>query len=605
MGSFNDFYADTAQQTLLVIYAMCGDRNVAQESVNEAYEQAANVWDKISAANPEAYVRDAAWHRILLNRTQHPLRRHDESGADTELLDALQKLPADTRRLIVLLTVGGLDIEQAAPELQISIDDGLPLVSSGLAALQESLGTDIAALERRLIDLGSVTGKMTIPGGDQIRESARATKLRNTIIGVAVASLGILGTGIAVAADGPFQIETSLPQRKQIGNEGTDQVLIASRFNEEHLLTPGQLEAMNPKVQWEVTATESDVDGDIPYATCPTERFANENPLHTFVRTFEGTGSTPNRLAQAIEISKTQSEAEEAFQKTVAWFAECQHPRVQLTESYLVERPTGDFLILRLQSHRDKLRTFTVGLSQNGAISMAIVNETEGNKGPNIEAFANMMNESVYRLCVESGGECPRNFKVLETTPPSAAADPAFLGVVDLPPVPSVDSIWAASEAKASKENTAQTLCEAASWNKALKDSKASRVFVMPEAGLPDRFGLTQTVAAFESDKEATRWLTNAEAAMETCPRRVLSIDIEDRMELNKFSNAGKVYSLSVRVEDGTARVRTGFVRRGNVVSQVTLTAVDQYDMSNKSFKALLERAGQRLVYAKESDQAK
>lgn len=598
MGSFDDFYTETAQDTLLVIYAMCGDRKLAQESVQEAFEQLSNEWEKVPADNRARYVREHAWHLLGLNRTQHPLRRSDESGSDTELLNALLQLPTDSRRLLVLLTIGGLDLDQAAPEIQVTTEVGMEMITEALNALETALGQDIASIETRLLGLALVTKTMDVPPGEEIRQRARSSRLRNSVASVLAVALGLLGMGVAVAANDPFELNANLPQRQQFGNEGADQVLLANRFDESQLLTPEQLASLSPNTSWEVTATEVDVDGDIPYATCPTKRFADEDPLRTFVRTFDGTGEVTNRLAQAVEISRSKEAAGKAFATTVSWFAECQHPRVQLTEAYVVERPTGDFTILRLQSHRDGLRTFTVGISQSGMFSLTIVNETEGGEGPDIEAFAQVLNDSVYRLCTESGGECPRQFTIANAIPPAATSDPGFLGVVDLPPIADVDSIWAASEAKASTQSKSQTLCEAADWSKAVKGSLSSRVFVMPEAGLPDQFGVAQTVAKFSSEEKAIKWLADTEEEMDSCPRRVLSIDTEDVRRLSLGENEGSVFKLRLRLADEEGRIRTGFVRRGSAVSQITLTPVGKYDMNDTSFKQLVERAGQRLTYA-------
>ena len=114
VDEFNSFYAATSSQALQVTYAVCGDRTVAREATIDAYRRAWRDWPKIRQHNPLGYVRTEAWKLTALSRGTHPLRRKHEEDSDTGLLDALAELDSDDRRLIVLMTLGNIDLDEAS-----------------------------------------------------------------------------------------------------------------------------------------------------------------------------------------------------------------------------------------------------------------------------------------------------------------------------------------------------------------------------------------------------------------------------------------------------------------------------------------------------------
>ena len=66
---------------------------------------------------------------------------------------------------------------------------------------------------------------------------------------------------------------------------------------------------------------------------------------------------------------------------------------------------SGNFQILRLRSHSTPERTFTVGFSHTGTVTSTLVHEVDGAKGPAIATFARTLNDSVSRVCTDSGGD--------------------------------------------------------------------------------------------------------------------------------------------------------------------------------------------------------
>ena len=598
VDEFNNFYSSTSATALKATYAVCGDRQVAFEATVDAYRRAWRDWTKISNHNPLGWVRNEAWKLTSLSRSTHPLRRRHEEDADVELLQALADLQVDNRRLIVLLTLGQSDLEEASREVGIPAQQGIEAVTGSLGALERRLGQSLAEIEERMHALGSITKQLEMPTADVIRRRAQTGRRRNTILLVAASWLLVLGGGFAVT-DGDALGTSALPHREKIGSEGPDLVLQAQKIGTDDLLSMSQVRRLDPDSAWKVVDTDDDTHSTTPYATCPTQRFANSDPLRAFVRTYEADGETDERVAQAIEVSRNAEQAEEAYQQIVRWYSDCEHPRVQLVGSYIVQRPFGDFRILRLRSHRSPERTFTVGFSHSGTVTSTLVHEVDGATGPDIDDFALTLNDSVAQVCKESGGQCTDDIDVVGTDPPRTSEAPEFLGIVDLPPIADIDKVWAGVKPFRPKTNPAATQCDSANFRGTSVRSTLSRIFVIPGArDLPQAFGVAETVGRFGSDDDAKSFIKEVEQRIAKCPDKNLSARVDQKRSIESGDDIGTAWRVGLEVnKKSRVYYRMAIVRQGSDVAQVTFTPAGRYDISQGEFVALVTRAAQRLVY--------
>jgi hypothetical protein len=599
VDEFNSFYSSTFAGAVQVTYAVCGDRQVAFESTVDAYRRAWRDWTKIRDHHPLSYVRNEAWKITALSRGTHPLRRRHEEDGDTELLAALQDLPVDDRRLIVLMTLGNTDLEEASREVGQPAEEGIENVTTALAQLEASLGEGIDAIERRMHGLASATDPFDMPPAGDIRTAARRGRRRNTVLLVAAAVALIVGGGF-VATDGDaLATSEDLPRREKIGAERPDVVLDAQKIDAGNLLSAAQLEPLDPATTWTVEGTDENPKNTTPYATCPVKRFADKDPLKVFVRTFTGNGPGNARVAQAIEVSRSDRIATRAYKRLVQWYSDCEHPRVQLVAAYTVKRPFGDFQILSLRSHRQPERTFTVGFSHSGTITSTLVHEVDGAQGPSIDAFAQTLNESVAKVCKDSGGECSKQIQVMQTDPPPTSEAPSFLGIVDLPPVADINSVWASAPFSA-QTNPAATQCDKATYTSKSIQSAGSRVYVLYQAaGLPQEFGVAETVARFTSDKKAKNFVKKVSSRIESCSDEILSAKVDQERKVKVPGASGTAWRVGFEVADGKkVYYRTAIVRRGSDVAQLTFTPAGDYDITQTEFTAIAQRAATRLTYA-------
>ncbi|MET0822285.1 MAG: hypothetical protein ABWY58_15080 [Aeromicrobium sp.] len=599
VDEFNSFYSSTFRDAVQVTYALCGDRQVAAESTVDAYRRAWRDWSKIRDRHPLSYVRNEAWKITGLSRSTHPLRRRHEEDSDTELLSALHDLPVDDRRLIVLMTLGNTDLEEASREVGQPAEEGIENVTTALATLEGKLGEGIEAIERRMHALSSATDALDMPPAADVRTAARRGRRRNTVLLVAAAIALIFGGGL-VATDGDaLATSADLPRREKIGAERPDVVLDAQKIDAGNLLAPQQLSTLDPSRTWTTASTDDDVATKTPYATCPTKRFADSDPLKVFVRTFAGDGTGNARVAQAIEVSRSDEVATAAYQRLVQWYSDCAHPRTQLVASYTVKRPFGDFQILSLRSNRSPERTFTVGFSHSGTITSTLVHEVDGSEGPSIESFARTLDASVSKVCKDSGGRCSDAIEVLPSDPPPTTVAPSFLGIVDLPPIATIDKVWAGTDFSA-QTNPAATQCDKASFTGSSVKKAGSRVYVLYEATeLPPEFGVAETTARFTSASKAKDFVSKLSGRIDGCKDKILSAQVDQKAKVSVPDASGTAWRVGFEVEGGKkVYYRTALVRRGADVAQVTFTPAGDYDVSPAAFKAIAERAATRLKYA-------
>ncbi|EFQ81921.1 RNA polymerase sigma factor, sigma-70 family [Aeromicrobium marinum DSM 15272] len=600
VDEFDSFYRSTSDAALRVTYAVTGDRTVAREVTVDAYRRAWRDWSKIRDRHALSYVRNEAWKLAVLDRGTHPLRRRHEDDSDTELLDALADLPSDDRRLIVLMTLGSTDLDDAAREVGVTDEDGIEKVTSAITALEAATGQDIDTLERRMLALVEVAQQLSLPPSDHIRRKAVQGRRRNTVALVAAAVTALAFGGVVATEGDVLATGDVLPDRQRFGAETPDLVLDAREIDAGNLLTSAQVSQLDPEAEWTVTSTDEDTDNDRPYATCPTQRFATVDPLKVFVRSFEGSGRLTERVAQAIEVAPGVAAAEEAYARLVSWYADCSHPRTQLTETYRVARPFGDFLIMRMVSNRSPQRTFTVGFSQSGTVTSTVVHEVDGLEAPPIEVFAQTLNDSVERVCADSGGRCTDDIQVQPTDPPRTSEAPEFLGVVDLPPITTIDNVWAGVAPTGTGPNPAATPCDRSEIAGEGVTGAGSRIYVIPEAtGLPPGFGAVETVGRFASEEAATAFVDDVRNRIAACPGENLAAGVEDTGAFDTgVMSRGFTWRIGFEVADAApVSVRTAIVQRGSAVAQLTFTPSGEADVSPEQFLQLAQRAAQRLIY--------
>jgi hypothetical protein len=596
VDEFDAFYHDSRRQVLHQTYALTGDLAAATLAVQDAYAHAWQHWSKLRLGDPLEQVRPEAMRLATLRRGTHLLRRKRREDTDTELLSALGSLSSTARRLVLLQTAGGLDLAGAAQETGLTADDAVEVTDRAVTELEDTLDASTGQIEERLLDLRRITDAATLPRASIIRRSGTRRKHRNTLISVAASAavIGVAGYAVTAPADG--RAENLHPTREQIGPESPDDNAVVEA-SEEQLLSSPQIVHLDLKATWKVADTSSDVDALEPYATCAQARYGTSHLRQTWVRTFNGSGKVQQNAVEAIEVARTKAAARASYRTQLNWFANCPVPRVQLLGAYTADREGSDIRILQLRKWSDPVQTITVGVARSGLITSTLVHQVERAKGPRVNAFADILDDSLALLCESTGGVCQLAGDVQPVQPPVSADGRGFLGVVDLPPVANLAKMWIGTRYPG-RDNPAATTCDVAEFNGDDVGHVGSRIYVVPEAThLPPTFAISETTASFASEKRARGYLQRLERRLRKCPDRVFGTDVRGPVRTSQDGIKVRSWWMSFEVSDRrTVEYRLALVRLGSRVAQLKFTPVGKYDVGRRSFNALAIRAGQRLA---------
>jgi RNA polymerase sigma-70 factor (ECF subfamily) len=150
---FDDFYANSFQRLVGQIQAMIGNRDEAQECVQEAFVRAWSHRRTLAKAHsPEAWVRTTAyrlavsrWRRTVRGRrapdraVQPDLTAKPPDESRVALMTALEQLPADQRRALVLHHLCDLPVAEVAAEVGAPVGTVKARLSRGRTALHTLL----------------------------------------------------------------------------------------------------------------------------------------------------------------------------------------------------------------------------------------------------------------------------------------------------------------------------------------------------------------------------------------------------------------------------------------------------------------------------------
>ena len=154
--AFDEFYAASFPRVTGQVYAMIGDRDEAQECVQEAFVRAWAHRRKLDRADhPEAWVRTTAyrlavsrWRRV--QRARRPADRAMTGALHTlganechvALVTALKQLPAAQRQALVLHHIADLPVFEVASEVGVPEGTIKARLSRGRLALATLLSDD-------------------------------------------------------------------------------------------------------------------------------------------------------------------------------------------------------------------------------------------------------------------------------------------------------------------------------------------------------------------------------------------------------------------------------------------------------------------------------
>ena len=160
MGSqrldFAEFYSSAADECLRTVLVSVGNRDTAQDLVDEAFARAWACWGRVSRhPAPKAWVIRTALNANI-SRWRHRRREvpvpdpgtvtdvaadseASDSSVDPKIMAALMRLPARQRQVVALRLILDLDIAQSAKALGIARGTVMAHLGRAMATLRNDL----------------------------------------------------------------------------------------------------------------------------------------------------------------------------------------------------------------------------------------------------------------------------------------------------------------------------------------------------------------------------------------------------------------------------------------------------------------------------------
>jgi hypothetical protein len=373
---------------------------------------------------------------------------------------------------------------------------------------------------------------------------------------------------------------------------------------ETSLLTAAQLGSFFGDRTWTERRTHANTKGSTDLLPCQREPYADPRGAEALVRDFSSTAAQQPRASaiQMTEASGTPRAARRTYQTLVEWYAGCNDERVQLVATRTVEQVGDQAIQFVLRSWDKPVTTMVVGVARSGLFTTSTVDAVAADLKPDVDASGRMLAAGVEGLCqLEGGGGCATDRPRLAFTTPVPVGDaPALLSEVDLPPVSGVDRPWAGAPPERVTTNMAATRCEDASFTGKYQGARFSnsltRTFVIPDAGLPVEFGLTQTVASLPA-KQAVAFVENVRTRLGDCGRRDLGTDVTLGARLSEEERAFTVWHLQTELSDKRSLTYTmAILRNGTSVAQLNFVQAPNVTMGPGDFEELTLRALDRLA---------
>ena len=582
---FDEFYLSSRRRLVLQTYALTGDLGAARSAVRDAYVAARHHWDKAGRLDdPENWVRPRAWSTATRRHTARPW--HKERGIRPDqaaVLEALHQLADAQRRALILHLLAAMPIEEIGREIGLTLERTDDALRTATTATAEALDCAPADLRARLESLDEIAGSVKLPRAPIVRRNGLRRRRNHAVLGSAAIALLTVAAGAFVAvspAATPAPRPTALVSKKM-------------------LLSPAEVAPLIPKQPLALTETTDNTEGDGLNTMCQTARFADENGLGTWVRKFSSSGvPAPHQLVQTVEISNSPGAARTAYDKTLGWYAGCQAARVQLVDAYTVTGVGDQAQILRMRIPDKQNRSFVVGIARTGALTTSAVLESRADRPLPAAQLTGILATSVNNLCgSQVAGACVTAPQTRGTLPPKSGETPGMLAIADLPVIGRVMKPWVGTSAQPATVNPASTTCENANFVKAGASKPMTRSFLIPNAGLPRRFGLTETTGTFKTPAAAARYHNRLLAQMKVCPKKELGSTLSNGRVVRSGTSAYGMWRLENQVNQNRKSVAywTALIRAGRSVAQVTMTPVDNYDVNRATFEALVTRARDRL----------
>jgi DNA-directed RNA polymerase specialized sigma24 family protein len=603
--AYGAYYRDSRARLLHQVYAYCGNTEVAQRALADAFVSAGHHWRKlVDIPDKDSWMREHAWRATgrAQNRARKPWYESAMSTADEHraLLAAMTALPPPDRKLMILRYIVGLDLSAAGREIGVTDSAARASIETSLASFGAAgIDTHPRALVDALDHLHGDLHDEPVDNANRLRrEGNRRRRSHMVLVGVTSLALAI-GAGAITAAHSPAETTGDGSSSDIVGARPTPPP--PEEFTADDLAPVSSVRGLDGSRPWKVTLTSSDFGSDEPVAAClpsgPSERRAD----HYWVRQFSsGRGDSPTQATESLEVAPTPEDAKTTYARLVDAVAACRAASRQIVDYRTVTGIGDDASMYTLRYVvGDSVREETITLVRSGNVVTTWVVRPGPSHPIRSRLVLRLAGDTANTLCSEADGGCSMRPYLAELkTPPPSIGPPGYLAAVDLPVFSGMPQPWVATAPKPLDKNPSATECDQADFDAGGGRRVTSRIYVIPDAPkLAAIFGMTETVGEFRSNKAARSFVDEAAQRVDRCEDRQPNATVQDSAEVDSGRAHGAVWQISVAPsENQNLSFRVGLVRVGSHVAEVTFTPTEEVDVDDAEYRDLVERAAQRLT---------
>ena len=603
---FDAFYSAARHRVLLQTYALTGDLPVSRAAVKRAFVAAWQQWRNVGPLDdPEAWVRDRAWTTALAGATARIWHRDsslDEAGAAT--LETLGALSLAQRKVLLLTQFSAGPLEDFAAQVDLTPEEAERELQAATARFAMRRDVPSSSIRAQLEALRNVAEDERFPRPSIIRRLGTTRRRSRAVLG-ALAVVGLLlGSGTVVTqSDG---VRPRLHQEPLVTTPRPDATPTPPTANfqlsAERMLESDQVARLAPKRRWRISRTSANIEGDGTVMPCQVRRFADPGGVASLVRTFRGLDpdrgdAAPVRTVQLTELSLTTRRSQRAFDRMAGWFGGCTKPRTQLLSTHRLPGVGEESLLFSLQNWHDPATRILAGMARTGLVTTVTVTMAPASASPPLSTMASLVAASVNDLCGDpAAGRCAAPPALVPTAPLPLGEAPALINALDLPPITGVTAPWAHTRPQETDVNLAASGCARADFAVPPMSRMISQTHLIPDAGLPDTFGLTETAAAVPVE-QGKQFMIDYRDKLTACADEHLGTDVFPIATRTSETEDVATWRVTMEISDQAAvTYYIAVMRNDDAVAQTGFVPAPDADMPEGAFAALSERALARLA---------
>lgn len=584
---FDELYLALRRRLLLQCLALTGDLSAARAGVRDAFISARQQWRRVGSLDqPEAWIRQRAMSAAQRHHAPH--RRRTQAGIDehqTAVLRALNELKDIDRKALVLHHLGGLDPIAVGRDLSLTESTARRRLATAQDSFARTRGCERSQISEELRALAPIVTHPGLPRAHAICHRAQRRGRIQIALGVVIA--------LGVAALGGLLVEPT-PRSDALA------AIDARPVTRAVFLTSSQLDTALPTTSWRETSTNTNTAGTGLHDPCQRERFADPAAAGTWVRTLTSTSGAT--ATQRTEVSVGSSAARKTYATTLGWYASCTQARVRLASAETLQGVGNQAWLLQLNAAGTTPQTYQVLVARSGMITSTLVLQMPTAKAAafaSADGIAELGRVMTQNLCRTSAAEvCRPVAKAQATTAvPPVSENAGMIATIDLPILAMVQNPWVGTQPVLGGPNLAATTCDATTFSGA---KTRARTFLIPGAGLPQSFGLTETMATYPTAAAAAKSAAMIRAQMATCHKRQIGTAVNQPQTVvqNALAPAVAMWHeiAQINAKSQVVNYWMGVTQHGRVVAQITFIPAPKADTTAADFLALVERGAQRLT---------